>query len=41
VFKGVLKRQGLIPTADVRLPLLNASDAAVDRALAAIASASP
>ena len=40
VFKGVLQRQGLIPTADVRLPLVNASDAAVERALEAIATAS-
>ncbi|HZP29433.1 MAG TPA: 4-hydroxy-tetrahydrodipicolinate synthase [Acidimicrobiia bacterium] len=40
VFKGVLHRQGLIPTPDVRLPLVNASEAAVDRALAAIATAS-
>jgi 4-hydroxy-tetrahydrodipicolinate synthase len=40
VFKGVLARQGLVPTPDVRLPLVNASDAAVERALAAIATAS-
>lgn len=40
VFKGVLQAQGLIPTADVRLPFLNASSAAVDRALAAIEAAS-
>ena len=40
VFKGVLHRMGLIPTADVRLPLVNASDGAVERALAAIAVAS-
>jgi dihydrodipicolinate synthase/N-acetylneuraminate lyase len=40
VFKGVLTRQGLIPTADVRLPLVNASEPAVDRALEAIATAS-
>ncbi len=40
VFKGVLHRQGLLPTPDVRLPLVNASGAAVDRALAAIAAAS-
>jgi 4-hydroxy-tetrahydrodipicolinate synthase len=32
VFKGVLHRQGLIPTPDVRLPLTNASDGAVQRA---------
>ena len=36
VFKGVLHSQGLIPTPDVRLPLVNASRAAVDRALGAI-----
>ena len=29
VFKGVLHAQGRIPTADVRLPLVNASDEAV------------
>src|SRR4051794_16376084 len=40
VFKGVLHAQGRIPTPDVRLPLLNASDAAVQRALAAIRAAS-
>ena len=40
VFKGVLARQDLIPTADVRLPLVNASEAAVDFALEAIATAS-
>jgi 4-hydroxy-tetrahydrodipicolinate synthase len=40
VFKGVLQAQGLIPTADVRLPFLNASSAAVDRALASIEAAS-
>ena len=40
VFKGVLHHQGLLPTPDVRLPLVNASAAAVDRALAAIATAS-
>jgi 4-hydroxy-tetrahydrodipicolinate synthase len=40
VFKGVLARQGIIPTADVRLPLVNASEGAVDRALEAIAAAS-
>jgi 4-hydroxy-tetrahydrodipicolinate synthase len=39
VFKGVLHAQGLIPTPDVRLPLVNASGGAVDRALAAIAAA--
>jgi 4-hydroxy-tetrahydrodipicolinate synthase len=40
VFKGVLHAQGRIPTADVRLPLLNASPDATDRALSAIAAAS-
>jgi 4-hydroxy-tetrahydrodipicolinate synthase len=40
VFKGVLQAQGRIPTADVRLPFLNASSGAVDRALAAIDAAS-
>jgi 4-hydroxy-tetrahydrodipicolinate synthase len=40
VFKGVLHAQGRIPTPDVRLPLVNASDAAVERALAAIRTAS-
>jgi 4-hydroxy-tetrahydrodipicolinate synthase len=40
VFKGVLHAQGKIPTPDVRLPLVNASDAAVQRALAAIDAAS-
>lgn len=40
VFKGVLHAQGRIPTPDVRLPLLNASDTAVQTALAAIAAAS-
>jgi 4-hydroxy-tetrahydrodipicolinate synthase len=39
VFKGVLHAQGRIPTPDVRLPLVNASQAAVDRALAAIDAA--
>jgi 4-hydroxy-tetrahydrodipicolinate synthase len=39
VFKGVLHAQGRIPTPDVRLPLVNASDGAVDRALAAVAAA--
>jgi 4-hydroxy-tetrahydrodipicolinate synthase len=39
VFKGVLRDQGKIPTPDVRLPLVNASRAAVDRALEAIAAA--
>jgi 4-hydroxy-tetrahydrodipicolinate synthase len=40
VFKGVLHAQGRIPTPDVRLPLVNASDEAVERALAAIRAAS-
>ncbi len=34
VFKGVLHAQGRIPTPDVRLPLLNASDEAVQASLA-------
>ena len=37
VIKAVLHRQGRIPTADVRLPLLPAGRAAADRALDAIA----
>lgn len=40
VFKSVLHAQGRIPTADVRLPLLNASPDATERALDAIAAAS-
>jgi 4-hydroxy-tetrahydrodipicolinate synthase len=40
VFKAVLHAQGRIPTPDVRLPLVNASPVAVERALAAIATAS-
>jgi 4-hydroxy-tetrahydrodipicolinate synthase len=40
VFKGVLQAQGRIPTADVRLPLVNASPDVVRRALDAIAAAS-
>ncbi|MGH8984803.1 MAG: 4-hydroxy-tetrahydrodipicolinate synthase [Acidimicrobiia bacterium] len=40
VFKGVLHAQGRIPTADVRLPLVNASDAAVRHALDAVVTAS-
>jgi 4-hydroxy-tetrahydrodipicolinate synthase len=40
VFKGVLHAQGRIPTPDVRLPLVNASDAAVQAALAAVHTAS-
>src|SRR5262249_1927326 len=39
VFKGVLHAQGKIPTPEVRLPLLPASERAVDGALAAIATA--
>jgi len=40
VFKGVLHAQGRIPTPDVRLPLVNASDTAVQDALDAVAAAS-
>jgi 4-hydroxy-tetrahydrodipicolinate synthase len=40
VFKGVLHAQNRIPTADVRLPLLNASYDAIQRALDAIVAAS-
>lgn len=40
VFKGVLHAQGRIPTPDVRLPLVNASSDAVQRALDAITAAS-
>ncbi len=39
VFKGVLHAQGRIPTPDVRMPLTNASQAAIDAALAAISAA--
>jgi len=39
VFKGVLHAQGRIPTPDVRLPLTNASDGAIDRCLEAVAHA--
>ena len=39
VFKGVLHAQGRIPTPDVRLPLVNASPASVERALAAVGGA--
>lgn len=39
VFKGVLHAQGRIPTPDVRLPLVNASASAVERALAAVTAA--
>jgi 4-hydroxy-tetrahydrodipicolinate synthase len=38
VFKGVLHAQGRIPTPDVRLPLVGASAAAVERAVAAVAA---
>jgi 4-hydroxy-tetrahydrodipicolinate synthase len=40
VFKGVLQAQARIPTADVRLPLLNASTDTVQRALHAVTAAS-
>jgi 4-hydroxy-tetrahydrodipicolinate synthase len=40
VFKGVLHRQGRIPTPDLRPPMTNASPAAVERALAAVERAS-
>jgi 4-hydroxy-tetrahydrodipicolinate synthase len=40
VFKGVLHAQGRIPTPDVRLPLVNASAGAVQRALDAVNAAS-
>jgi len=40
VFKGVLHARGLIPTPDVRLPLVNASQASVGRAREAISVAS-
>lgn len=40
VFKGVLHAQGRIATPDVRMPLSNASAAAVERCLAAVANAS-
>ena len=39
VFKGVLHAQGRIPTPDVRMPLVNASHASVERALGAIGAA--
>jgi 4-hydroxy-tetrahydrodipicolinate synthase len=39
VFKGVLHAQGRIPTPDVRLPLVAASERAVQRALEAVARA--
>ena len=40
VFKGVLHAQGRIATLDVRTPLTNASAAAIERCLAAVADAS-
>jgi 4-hydroxy-tetrahydrodipicolinate synthase len=40
VFKGVLHAQGKIPTPAVRLPLVDATPAAVEHALAAITAAS-
>jgi len=40
VLKGVLHRQGRIPTPDVRMPMATASEAAVDRALGALESLS-
>jgi 4-hydroxy-tetrahydrodipicolinate synthase len=40
VFKAVLHAQGRIPTPDVRLPLVNASPGALERALAAVEVAS-
>ncbi|MGH9026621.1 MAG: 4-hydroxy-tetrahydrodipicolinate synthase [Acidimicrobiia bacterium] len=40
LFKGVLHAQGRIPTPDVRLPLVNASAGAIERALTAIDKAS-
>jgi 4-hydroxy-tetrahydrodipicolinate synthase len=40
VFKGVLHAQGRIPTPDVRLPLVNASEASVNVALALVNAAS-
>ncbi len=40
VFKGVLHAQGRIPTPDVRLPLMNASDEVVAASLAAVNAAS-
>jgi 4-hydroxy-tetrahydrodipicolinate synthase len=39
VFKGALSAQGLIPSPDVRLPLVNASGDAIDALLAAIDAA--
>ena len=39
VFKGVLHAQGLIPTPDVRGPLMNASAGAVEAAVEAVTAA--
>jgi 4-hydroxy-tetrahydrodipicolinate synthase len=39
VIKALLHREGLIPTPDVRLPLSNATRAAVEQALAAFEAA--
>jgi 4-hydroxy-tetrahydrodipicolinate synthase len=39
VFKAVLYAQGRIPTPNVRLPLLGASPASLERALAAVSTA--
>lgn len=39
VIKGVLHARGLIATPDVRLPLMSASDGAVERGLSALAAA--
>ncbi|MGB2756152.1 MAG: 4-hydroxy-tetrahydrodipicolinate synthase [Acidimicrobiia bacterium] len=41
VFKGVLHAQGLIASADVRAPLMNASHGAISAALSAIDAATP
>ena len=40
VFKGVLHAQGRIATPDVRMPLANASAAAIERCLTAVSNAS-
>ena len=40
VWKGVLHAQGRIATPDVRMPLANASAAAIDRCLTAVSNAS-
>jgi 4-hydroxy-tetrahydrodipicolinate synthase len=39
VFKGVLHAQGRIPTREVRLPLVAASDESVEVALGAVRAA--